>query len=91
MGATLASALEVTLGMEDLVRALLTLARKGGEEGIAVEAIDVEEAMAGTLGLLKRFNELSSYAPSAEELTPDFVRQLVPGEIEKFRLLLKDK
>ncbi len=47
--ATLGSALKVTLGMEDLVRALLTLARKGGEEGPAVEAIDPGPVIVGVV------------------------------------------
>ena len=36
----------------------------------------------------KRFRDLSSVVPSAEEQTVAFVQKLVPEEIEKFRKLL---
>ncbi len=38
-----------------------------------------------------RFRDLSSVVPSQEEITPAFVAQLVPAEIEKYRVLLQDK
>jgi tripartite-type tricarboxylate transporter receptor subunit TctC len=38
-----------------------------------------------------RFKELSSVPPTAEEVTPAFVAGFVPGEIERYRLLLQDK
>ncbi len=38
-----------------------------------------------------RFKELSSIPPTAEEVTPAFVAGFVPGEIERYRLLLQDK
>ncbi len=38
-----------------------------------------------------RFKELSSVVPSPDEMTPAFVAALVPGEIEKYRVLLSDK
>ena len=38
-----------------------------------------------------RFKELSSVVPATDEMTPAFVAALVPGEIEKYRLLLQDK
>ena len=38
-----------------------------------------------------RFKELSSVVPAADEMTPAFVAALVPGEIEKYRVLLSDK
>jgi tripartite-type tricarboxylate transporter receptor subunit TctC len=41
--------------------------------------------------LQSRFKELSSVVPAAEEITPAFVAGLVPGEIEKYRVLLQDK
>lgn len=41
--------------------------------------------------LQNRFNELSSVMPSAEEQTPGHVAVMVPGEIEKYRILLQDK
>ncbi|AMJ60317.1 tripartite tricarboxylate transporter substrate-binding protein [Bosea sp. PAMC 26642] len=41
--------------------------------------------------LKNRFKELSSVTPTEQELTPAFVANLVPGEIERYRLLLQDK
>jgi tripartite-type tricarboxylate transporter receptor subunit TctC len=41
--------------------------------------------------LQKRFKDLSSVPPGPDELTPAFVAAMVPGEIEKYRLLLQDK
>jgi tripartite-type tricarboxylate transporter receptor subunit TctC len=41
--------------------------------------------------LQARFKDLSSVVPSQEEMTPAFVAQLVPAEIEKYRVLLQDK
>jgi tripartite-type tricarboxylate transporter receptor subunit TctC len=38
-----------------------------------------------------RFKELSSVPPTAEEVTPAFVAGFVPGEIERYRLLLQGK
>ena len=43
---TLGIALEVTLGMEDLVRALLALAQRSGEEGPRVERVDAAPMLA---------------------------------------------
>jgi hypothetical protein len=36
----------------------------------------------------QRLADLSSLPASGEELTPDYVRQLVPREVEKYRVLL---
>jgi tripartite-type tricarboxylate transporter receptor subunit TctC len=36
----------------------------------------------------QRLADLSSLPASGEELTPDYVRQLVPNEVEKYRVLL---
>ena len=41
--------------------------------------------------LQDRFKQLSSVSPTAEEVTPAFVAAMVPGEIEKYRVLLQDK
>ncbi len=41
-------------------------------------------------GYLKRLDELGSLPPTDEEMTPEFVRQFIPKEIEKFRKLLAD-
>jgi tripartite-type tricarboxylate transporter receptor subunit TctC len=38
-----------------------------------------------------RFKDLSSVVPAPDEMTPAFVAALVPGEIEKYRVLLSDK
>ncbi|HEV7258243.1 MAG TPA: tripartite tricarboxylate transporter substrate-binding protein [Bosea sp. (in: a-proteobacteria)] len=38
-----------------------------------------------------RFKELSSVVPGTDEMTPAFVAAMVPGEIEKYRVLLSDK
>lgn len=37
-----------------------------------------------------RFKELSSVLPEKEEMTPEFVAKMVPGEIEKYKVLLSD-
>ena len=37
-----------------------------------------------------RFKELSSVLPEKEEMTPEFVARMVPGEIEKYKVLLSD-
>ena len=41
-------------------------------------------------GYLKRLDELGSLPPSDEEMSPDYVRQFIPTEIEKFRKLLSE-
>lgn len=41
--------------------------------------------------LQSRFKELSSVLPAANELTPAHVGAMVPGEIEKYKILLQDK
>ncbi|KUL92647.1 hypothetical protein DK26_27835 [Bosea sp. WAO] len=41
--------------------------------------------------LQSRFKELSSVPPRQDELTPDHVARMVPGEIEKYRVLLTEK
>lgn len=42
-------------------------------------------------GLKKRFEDLASYPPAADELEPDFVTRLVPAEIAKYKALLDAK
>jgi tripartite-type tricarboxylate transporter receptor subunit TctC len=37
-----------------------------------------------------RFKELSSVLPSSDEMSPEFVAKMVPGEIEKYKVLLSD-
>ncbi|MCP4565861.1 MAG: tripartite tricarboxylate transporter substrate binding protein BugD [Bosea sp.] len=37
-----------------------------------------------------RFKELSSVLPEKEEMSPEFVAKMVPGEIEKYKVLLSD-
>lgn len=41
--------------------------------------------------LQQRFKDLSSVVPAETEMSPGFVAAMVPGEIEKYRLLLQDK
>ena len=41
--------------------------------------------------LQARFKELSSVLPAENELTPAHVGAMVPGEIEKYKILLQDK
>lgn len=41
--------------------------------------------------LQSRFKELSSVLPAEPELTPAHVGAMVPGEIEKYKILLQDK
>ena len=41
-------------------------------------------------GYQKRLDELGSLPPSDEEMTPEYVRQFIPKEIEKFRKLLTE-
>lgn len=47
-------------------------------------------ALAGEL-IRKRFDELSSIIPAGDELAPAYVDSLIPGEIEKYRILLQAK
>ncbi|MGL4728608.1 MAG: tripartite tricarboxylate transporter substrate-binding protein [Bosea sp. (in: a-proteobacteria)] len=42
-------------------------------------------------GLRKRFDELASVVPAAEEITPAYVDKVLPGEIAKFKDLLTGK
>lgn len=37
-----------------------------------------------------RFKELSSVLPASDEMSPEFVARMVPGEIEKYKVLLSD-
>ena len=41
--------------------------------------------------LKNRFKELSSVPPNSDELAPAFVAAMVPGEIERYKLLLQEK
>ena len=41
--------------------------------------------------LQARFKELSSVLPGKDEMAPEFVARMVPGEIEKYKVLLSDK
>lgn len=61
-------------------------------KGTPQSVIDkLNEALRAALkneGLKKRFADLSSVLPADEEVTPDFVKSLVPAEIEKYKTLL---
>jgi tripartite-type tricarboxylate transporter receptor subunit TctC len=50
----------------------------------------LRKALAGE-ALRKRFDELSTVLPAAEEMSPSHVDRLVPSEIEKYRVLLQAK
>ena len=40
---------------------------------------------------LKRLDDLGAVRPTDEEMTPEYVRQFVPREVEKFRKMLLEK
>jgi hypothetical protein len=42
-------------------------------------------------GVKKRFHDLSSVPPDANELTPEVLQQLVTRDVEKYRKLLEEK
>jgi tripartite-type tricarboxylate transporter receptor subunit TctC len=42
-------------------------------------------------GLRKRFDELASVIPATEEITPEHVNKVLPGEIARFKALLQAK
>jgi tripartite-type tricarboxylate transporter receptor subunit TctC len=41
--------------------------------------------------VVKRFNDLASFVPTSNELSPEYLSQLVPAEIEKYKILLGKK
>jgi tripartite-type tricarboxylate transporter receptor subunit TctC len=66
-------------------------APKGTPEPIIAKLNQALRTALSSENLRGRFKELSSVLPAADELTPAYVGGMVPGEIEKYRVLLQDK
>jgi tripartite-type tricarboxylate transporter receptor subunit TctC len=66
-------------------------APKGTPEPVIDRLNAALRAALATDTLKKRFEELASYAPAANELEPAFVTKLVPVEVEKYKALLAAK
>lgn len=64
-------------------------APKGTPEAIVAKLNDALRAAVASEAFQKRMTELGALPATGEELTPEYVRKLVPAEIEKFRGLLK--
>lgn len=64
-------------------------APKGTPDAIIAKLNNALRAAVASEAFQKRMDELGALPASGEELAPDYVRKLVPGEIEKFRGLLK--
>jgi tripartite-type tricarboxylate transporter receptor subunit TctC len=62
---------------------------KGTSEAVIAKLNDTARKALATEAVTKRFADLSSVVPSAEEQTQAFIAKLVPDEIEKFRKLLE--
>jgi tripartite-type tricarboxylate transporter receptor subunit TctC len=61
---------------------------KGTPEAIVAKLNEAARKALASEAVTKRFSDLSSVVPSAEEQTVAYVTKLVPDEIEKFRKLL---
>jgi tripartite-type tricarboxylate transporter receptor subunit TctC len=61
---------------------------KGTPETVIARLNDAARKALASDAVVKRFGDLSSVIPSAEEQTQAFIAKLVPDEIEKFRKLL---
>lgn len=66
-------------------------APKGTPEPIIARLNEALRTALASEKLQARFKELSSIPPGKDEMTPAYVAQMVPGEIEKYRVLLSDK
>jgi tripartite-type tricarboxylate transporter receptor subunit TctC len=66
-------------------------APKGTPEPVIARLNEALRTALSSATLQNRFKELSSIPPGADELAPSFVAAMVPGEIEKYRLLLQEK
>jgi len=66
-------------------------APKGTPEPIIARLNEALRTALASPTLQSRFKDLSSVPPGADEMAPDFVGKMVPGEIEKYRVLLTDK
>lgn len=61
---------------------------KGAPDAVIARLNEAARKALASDAVQKRFGDLSSVVPSAEEQTVAFVQKLVPDEIEKFRKLL---
>lgn len=66
-------------------------APKGTPEPVIMKLNQALRTALASEHLRGRFKELSSVLPSESELTPAYVAGMVPGEIEKYRVLLQEK
>jgi tripartite-type tricarboxylate transporter receptor subunit TctC len=65
-------------------------APKGTPEPVIARLNEALRTALASEKLQARFEELSSVLPGKDEMTPDFVAKMVPGEIEKYKVLLSD-
>lgn len=65
-------------------------APKGTPEPVIGRLNEALQTALASEKLQARFKELSSVLPGQDEMTPDFVAKMVPGEIEKYKVLLSD-
>jgi tripartite-type tricarboxylate transporter receptor subunit TctC len=65
-------------------------APKGTPEPVIARLNEALRTALASEKLQARFKELSSVLPGKDEMTPDFVAKMVPGEIEKYKVLLSD-
>ena len=61
---------------------------KGTSQAIITKLNETARKALASEAVQKRFRDLASVVPSAEEQTVAFVQKLVPDEVEKFRKLL---
>jgi tripartite-type tricarboxylate transporter receptor subunit TctC len=61
---------------------------KGTPDAVVARLNEAARKALASDAVVKRFGDLSSVVPSAEEQTQPFIARLVPDEIEKFRKLL---
>ncbi len=64
-------------------------APKGTPDAIIKRLNEAARAALASDSVKKRFFDLASSAPDADEMTPEFLDRLVPAEIEKYRKLLQ--
>lgn len=64
---------------------------KGTPEPIVARLNEALRTALASPALQSRFKDLSSVVPNQDEMAPAFVASMLPGEIEKYRLLLQDK
>jgi tripartite-type tricarboxylate transporter receptor subunit TctC len=61
---------------------------KGTPDAVIAKLNEAARKALASEAVIKRFGDLSSVVPSADEQTQAFIARLVPDEIEKFRTLL---